>query len=81
MVAADAAGTPEVVGDAGILVSPKDPAGIADALVRLANDPALVQDLSERARERVRTEFDWRALAARYVDLYQEVVARRRASA
>ena len=54
VVAADAAGTPEVVGDAGILVSPKDPAGIADALVRLANDPALVLELSARARERVR---------------------------
>ena len=76
VVAADAAGTPEVVGDAGILVSPKDPAGIADALVRLANDPALVLELSARARERVRTEFDWRVLAQRYVDLYAEVVAR-----
>lgn len=76
VVAADAAGTPEVVGDAGILVSPKDPAGIADALVRLANDPALVLELSERARERIRTEFDWRMLAKRYVDLYAEVVAR-----
>ena len=54
VVAADAAGTPEVVGDAGILVSPKDPAGIADALVRLAENPALVQELGERARERVR---------------------------
>jgi glycosyltransferase involved in cell wall biosynthesis len=78
VVAADAAGTPEVVGDAGILVSPKDPAGIANALVRLSEDPALVRDLSERARERVRTEFDWRALAKRYVDLYAEVLARRR---
>ncbi|MGE3270428.1 MAG: glycosyltransferase family 4 protein [Chloroflexota bacterium] len=78
VVAADAAGTPEVVGDAGILVSPKDPAGIADALVRLANDPALVKELSARARERVRTEFDWRRLAARYVDLYTEVAARPR---
>ncbi|MCC7370605.1 MAG: glycosyltransferase family 4 protein [Chloroflexi bacterium] len=76
VVAADAAGTPEVVGDAGILVSPKDPAGIADALVRLANDPALVQELSERAFERVRTEFDWRVLAGRYVELYGEVLAR-----
>ena len=80
VVAADAAGTPEVVGDAGILVSPKDPAGIANALVRLSEDPALVRELSERARERVRTEFDWRALAKRYVDLYAEVVARRRRS-
>ena len=78
VVAADAAGTPEVVGDAGILVSPKDPAGIADALVKLAEDPALVQELSERARTRVREEFDWRELARRYVDLYAEVAARRR---
>jgi glycosyltransferase involved in cell wall biosynthesis len=81
VVAADSAGTPEVVGDAGILVSPKDPAGIADALVRLANDPELVRDLAERARERVRTEFDWRMLAQRYVDLYAEVLAQRRKQA
>jgi glycosyltransferase involved in cell wall biosynthesis len=81
VVAADAAGTPEVVGDAGILVSPKDPAGIADALVRLANNPALVQELAERARERVREEFDWRDLARRYVDLYGEVLAQRRKQA
>jgi glycosyltransferase involved in cell wall biosynthesis len=81
VIAADSAGTPEVVGDAGILVSPKDPAGIADALVRLANNPALVQELAERARERVREEFDWRDLARRYVDLYAEVLAQRRKQA
>lgn len=80
VVAADSAGTPEVVGDAGILVSPKDPAGIADALVRLSENPALVQELSERARARVRQEFDWRDLARRYVDLYAEVAARPRRS-
>ena len=77
VVAADAAGTPEVVGDAGILVSPKDPAGIADALVRLAEHPELVRDLSERARARVRAEFDWRELARRYVTVYDRVVAQR----
>jgi glycosyltransferase involved in cell wall biosynthesis len=76
VVAADSAGTPEVVGDAGILVSPKDPAGIADALERLAGDPALVRDLGQRARERVRREFDWRDLARRYVNLYERAVAR-----
>jgi glycosyltransferase involved in cell wall biosynthesis len=81
VVAADAAGTPEVVGDAGILVSPKDPAGIANALVRLAEDPALVHELGERARQRVRTEFDWSALAQRYVDLYARVLAERRKEA
>jgi glycosyltransferase involved in cell wall biosynthesis len=78
VVAADSAGTPEVVGDAGILVSPKDPAGIADALIRLAGDPALMEDLKQRARLRVEREFDWRELARRYVALYAEVAARAR---
>ena len=76
VVAADSAGTPEVVGDAGLLVSPKDPKGIADALVRLATNPELARDLGRRARERVRREFDWAVLAGRYVDLYAEVARR-----
>jgi len=80
VIAADSAGTPEVVGDAGILVSPKDPAGIADALVRLATNPAEVEELGRRARERVRREFDWPTLAARYVDLYAQTAARARRS-
>jgi len=78
VVAADSAGTPEVVGDAGILVSPKDPVGIANALERLAGDPALVKELGERAQERVRREFDWRDLARHYVDLYARVLERRK---
>lgn len=76
VIAADAAGTPEVVGDAGILVSPKDPQAIAEALVRLANDPSLVEELGERARERVKREFNWTDLARRYERLYQELAAR-----
>ena len=32
---------------------------------------------TERARARVKQEFDWRELAQRYVDLYAEVAARR----
>ena len=76
VIAADSAGTPEVVGDAGLLVSPKDPKGIADALLRLAADPQLARDLGRRARERVRRQFDWTVLAQRYVDLYTEVARR-----
>jgi glycosyltransferase involved in cell wall biosynthesis len=83
VVAADSAGTPEVVGDAGLLVSPKDPKGIADALVHLAAHPEEAAELGRRARERVRQEFDWSVLATRYVELYRDVVrrARRRGSA
>ena len=73
VIAADSAGSPEVVGDAGLLVNPKDPKGIADALLRLASNPELARDLGRRARERVRRDFDWTVLAGRYVELYARV--------
>lgn len=80
VIAADAAGTPEVVGDAGLLVNPKDAGGIADALLRLAGDPTLASDLGRRAQARVRDRFDWAVLARRYVELYESVIARRAGS-
>ncbi|MFN0070869.1 MAG: glycosyltransferase family 4 protein [Chloroflexota bacterium] len=76
VVAADAAGTPEVVGDAGILVPPRDAKAIADALERLFASPTLVDELSERARRRVATEFNWTDLARRYEQLYARVLDR-----
>jgi glycosyltransferase involved in cell wall biosynthesis len=76
VIAADSAGTPEVVGDAGLLVTPKDPRGIAEALLHLAAHPDVARDLGRRARERVRREFDWAVLARRYVDLYADVARR-----
>ncbi len=76
VIAADSAGTPEVVGDAGLLVSPKDSQGIADALIYLAAHPDLARELGRRARERVRREFDWAVLAGHYVDLYADVARR-----
>jgi glycosyltransferase involved in cell wall biosynthesis len=76
VVAADAAGTPEVVGDAGILVPPRDAQAIADALQRLFDSPTLIDELSERARRRVATEFNWTDLARRYEQLYKRVLGR-----
>ena len=76
VVAADAAGTPEVVGDAGILVPPRDAQAIADALQRLFDSPTLIDELSERARRRVATEFNWTDLARRYEQLYARVLGR-----
>jgi hypothetical protein len=43
---------PEVAGDAALLVNPNDPEEIAAALVRLASDRDLCDDLARRGRER-----------------------------
>ena len=60
---------------AGILASPHTSAGMADALVRLANDPAEVVDASARAVVAAR-EFDPDVYAARLLDVYAAAAAR-----
>jgi glycosyltransferase involved in cell wall biosynthesis len=76
VVAANSAGAPEVVGDAGLLVRPRDSEAIAAALAELVTGPDTIADYGRRARQRVATHFNWRTLAERYVDLYQEVARR-----
>jgi glycosyltransferase involved in cell wall biosynthesis len=77
VVAANSAGAPEVVGEAGLLVHPRDPADIARALAELASEPGAAAEYGCRARERVAAHFNWPSLAQRYVGLYREVIATR----
>lgn len=53
VVAADAASLPEVAGDGAMLVPPLDPAAWADALARVASEPALRDRLRAAGRARV----------------------------
>lgn len=53
---------PEVVGDAGVLVSEVDVPALADAIERVVVDPALTLDLSRRGVERAAL-FSWRETA------------------
>lgn len=62
IVASNASSIPEVVGDAAVLVSPRDPAAFADAIDRVTGDVALSRSLTERGLKRAR-EFNWHAAA------------------
>jgi glycosyltransferase involved in cell wall biosynthesis len=72
VVAADSAGTPEVVGDAGMLVRPRDSDAIAGALASLVV-PGVIEAYGRRAQQRVRAHFNWTQVAEQYVALYQQV--------
>lgn len=77
VIAANSAGAPEVVGEAGLLVQPRDPAAIARALGELATHPELIAEYGQRARERVAAHFNWHLLAEHYTHLYAELIAGR----
>lgn len=60
----------EVVGDAGLLVDPLDPAAIAQALSRVLNEPNLREELSLKGLSRS-SLFDWKDTAKRTLEVYE----------
>jgi glycosyltransferase involved in cell wall biosynthesis len=73
VIAADSSGCADVVGDAGILVSPRDVEQIRQAIVTLLNNPEHRQELQKQARERIETELSWESVADQVVELYGSV--------
>lgn len=81
VVASDVGGIPEVVADGttGVLVhyDANDPEfferELADAMTRVASDPALAARLGAAGRQRAVTEFGWDAVAHRTLELYRAV--------
>lgn len=72
-------GAPEVVtpGETGALVALGDHAGFADAIVRLARDPAMRRAFGEAGRARCIREFDHRVMVERLDALYRRIMLAR----
>ncbi len=70
IVASDTGGIPDALGDAGVLVPPRDPDALADALDALLADPARRLRLSALARERA-AGYDWNVLGERVLGVYR----------
>lgn len=69
-------GLPDLVehGRTGLLVAPRDPDALAQALVTLINDPARRERMGQAAAERL-SEFSLEAAVDRFADLYETVAA------
>lgn len=72
VVVSNAASLPEVVGEAGLLVDPRDPAAIAAALQRLLTEPGLADRLRALGRARA-AEFTWPRCARATLAAYQRL--------
>lgn len=76
LVTSDVSGCREVVRheETGLLVSPRDPVALADALARLVGDPDLRHQLGAAARERVVCHFSMTSITQQYLACYAELV-------
>jgi glycosyltransferase involved in cell wall biosynthesis len=72
VVASASGGIVDIVidGETGLLVPPADDAALAEALGRIAADPALAERLGTEGRHFVRTRFSWDAIVSRWQALY-----------
>ena len=72
VVACDVGGNPEVVADeeTGILVPPRDPQAMAEAMLRFHQDSALAQRFGRSGRQRVEQKFCIRGMVRAYESLY-----------
>jgi glycosyltransferase involved in cell wall biosynthesis len=75
VIASRTGGLPEIVsnGETGLLVE-NDAAAIADAIRRLAGDPALARRLGETARRRVISNYTVEHMVRRTMEVYRQVL-------
>ena len=77
VVCSDASSLPEVVGEAGLLLPPKDVAAWTEALGRVLRDSALRARLRAQGLARAR-QFTWEAAARQTLAVYERVLAQGR---
>ena len=77
VVATPVGGTPEAVvdGETGLLVPPRNPAALAEAIGELLADRARAKRLGESGRRRVAERFSAGAMTGRMLEIYDEVAA------
>lgn len=78
VITSDIPGLREQTGDGGLLVDPRAPDQLADAMLRLWRDDSLAAELAERGRARL-AAYRWEDFVARVAAIVDEAGARLRA--
>ncbi|MEI6328607.1 MAG: glycosyltransferase family 1 protein [Pseudanabaena sp. ELA645] len=74
VISSNSTSLPEVVGDAGILIDPKDKAQLCQAMLNVLNDETLRDNLKQKGLERAK-QFSWEKCANETVEIYKKIIA------
>lgn len=72
VVTSNVSSLPEVVGEAGLLIDPKNVAEITQALTKLLEDPDFANELANRGLARV-AEYSWQKMAEETLSVYKNI--------
>jgi glycosyltransferase involved in cell wall biosynthesis len=70
VITSNTSSLPEVVGDAGIMVTPADADALCQAMLKICSDQALHQSLSVKALQRAQ-QFSWNACLEKTIGAYR----------
>ena len=74
VISFDIDGAREVVdASTGILLPPKDIAGLVEGITVLADHPQLRDELGTVGRQRCKTQFDWRTMVSQIQNVYEKI--------
>ncbi|MDP1574643.1 MAG: glycosyltransferase family 4 protein [Coxiellaceae bacterium] len=76
IIASRVGGLPEMVvdGETGLLVAPKNPQALAEAIDQLLSDPKKMHEMGVNAKKRARQFFTAEKMTEQYVSLYQALL-------
>lgn len=80
VIATKVGGVVEVIDDqkTGLLVYPRDVEGLAEAMIRLLEDPVFAHDVATRARKNVEEKYSLEKMAQDTLAVYEEALAQKR---
>jgi glycosyltransferase involved in cell wall biosynthesis len=75
VVATNVGGLPDVVepGKTGYLIPPENPAAIAEATIKVLQDPQHAKEMGEYAASLIQTKYSWRILAERMKRAFEQL--------
>lgn len=76
LIASRDGGIPEVAQGCALMFEPRDTEGLAAAMLKAADSPALAREIGEKALRRA-VGFRWEHIAAQYISLFERVLAER----
>ena len=74
IIATNSSSIPEIIGDSGILIEPKNTDDLASAIITLIDDENLRIELGNKAYKRVMEKYTWDKISDEYTKIFDEMI-------